>query len=221
MFSLVIVLVVLTFAGGGYGVSKRIDDAKYASKVKRTIMNTLEFIAGLVLFFVGIMATIFGIGVLSIYTIGRGVKMIQWARAAEKDGARPAHLEGANPKRLKLAGIGLIVLTAFIFGYSMLNLDEVTGVGDWRKRGRVATLNADAKNAYTTVQTILEDNPKAKKVTCEDMVKAGFILSPNVTCFSDMTANSGSIRITGSERWKLKKPFAVITFSGELTPAEK
>jgi hypothetical protein len=220
MFSLVIVLVVLTFAGGGYGVSKRIDDAKYASKVKRTIMNTLEFIAGLVLFFVGIMATIFGIGVLSIYTIGRGVKMIQWSRAAEKDGVRPPHLEGANPKRLKLAGVVLIVLTVFIFGYSMLNLDEVTGAGQWRKRAYVSMLNGDAKNAHATVQAILADNPKARKVNCEDMVKAGFTLSPNVACFSDMTAVSGSIRITGPERWKLRKPIAVITFSGELTPAE-
>ena len=36
LFSLVVMIVVLTFAGGGYSVAKRLDDAKYPSKVKRT-----------------------------------------------------------------------------------------------------------------------------------------------------------------------------------------
>lgn len=220
VFSLVILIVVLTFAGGGYSVAKRLHDVKYPSKVKRTIINTLEFIAGFVLFFIGLMATIFGVLGFSIYAIARGVKMIKWSREAKKEGARPAHLEGANPKRLKIAGIALIVLTLLVFGYSMLNLDEVIGISDYRKRGRVATLNADAKNARYAAERYLSENPKAGVVTCADMEKAGYEPSLNVTCFSDMTATSGVIRMTGPEKWKLKKPVAVITYSGELTPAE-
>lgn len=220
MLSLVIVLVVLTFAGGGYRVINRLHEAKYPSKVKRTIMKVLEFIAGVVLFFVGVMASIIGVVVLSIYAIARGVKMIRWSGAARKDGARPTHLEGANPKRLKLAGIVLIVLTAFIFGYSILNVDEVTGLGDSKKRIYVRMLGDDAKNAHAVAKAILEADPKVGKITCEDLVKAGYTPSPGVTCFSDMTAASGSIWISGPERWRLKKPLAVITFSGELTPAE-
>jgi hypothetical protein len=52
------------------------------------------------------------------------------------------------------------------------------------------------------------------------MEKAGYQPSPNVSYFSDLTATSGSIRLTGSESWKLKKPVAVITWAGELIPAE-
>jgi len=63
--------VALTFAGGGYAVAKRLADAKYPSKVKRTTMSALEFIAGVVLFFVGIFATIIGVVGFSLYAIGR------------------------------------------------------------------------------------------------------------------------------------------------------
>jgi hypothetical protein len=221
LFSVVILLVVLTFAGGGYSVVKRLHDAKYPSKVKRAIMNILEFIAGVVLFFTGMMASILGILGFSIFAIGRGVKMIQWARAAEKEGARPGHLEGANPKRLKLAGVMLIVLTLLVFGYSMLNLDDVTGTADSNKRMYARMLGYDAKNAHSAAKAFLEANPKARKVTCEDMVKTGFTSqNKEITCFSDMTAASGSIQMTGPERWKLKRPVASITYSGEFTPAE-
>ncbi|MEK6742603.1 MAG: hypothetical protein AABZ15_03285 [Nitrospirota bacterium] len=221
LFSLVILIVALTSAGGGYSVVRRLHDAKYPSKVKRTIMNTLEFIAGVILFFAGIMSSILGVAGFSLYAIGRGVKMIKWSRDAEKEGARPAHLEGANPKRLKIAGIMLIVLTLLLFGYSLLNLDEVTGINpDWRNKGRVAQLSAEARNAKTAAEIYLFDHPKAKVVTCEDLVKAGFVTRKDITCFSDLTATSGSIRLTGPDSWKLKNPVAVITYKGELTPAE-
>jgi hypothetical protein len=221
LFSLVILIVALTSAGGGYSVVKRLHDAKYPSKVKRAIMNTLEFIAGVVLFFAGVMSTIFGVLGFSLYAIGRGVKMIKWSKEAAKEGTRPAHLEGASPKRLKISGIMLIVLTVIIFGYSLINFEDVMGVNpDWRKKGRVAQLSAEARNAKTAAETYLLENPKAKMVTCEDLVKAGYNPAPDVTCFSDLTATSGSIRLTGPERWKLKQPVAVITYAGELTPAE-
>lgn len=220
LFSLVILIVALTAAGGGYAVVKRLHDAKYSSKVKRTLMNTLEFIAGLILFFVALFATIIGVAGFSIFAIARGVKMLQWANAAEKEGSRPVHLEGANPKRLKIAGIMLIVLTLLVLGYSMANIDEVTGISDYRGRGRVAQLSAEARSAKTAAEIYLLDNPKAGVVTCEDLAKAGFVQHKDITCFSDLTATSGSIRMTGPNSWKLKKPVAVITYKGELTPAE-
>jgi hypothetical protein len=220
VLSLVLLIVVLTFAGGGYGVVKRLDDAKYPSKIKRTIRNTLEFLAGVVLFFVGIMTTVFGVVGFSVYAIARGVKLIQWSRAAGKDGARPAHLEGANPKRLKAAGSILIVLTLLIFGYSMLHLDEVIGIAPYEARGHASMLNSEVKIAYSYALIYLEENPKAKVVTCADMEKAGYKPPSTISCFSDMTATSGGIRMTGPERWKLQKPAAFMTYSGEFTPAE-
>ena len=223
MLSLVILMVVLTFAGGGYNIMARLDDAKYPSKVKRTLMNTLEFIAGVVLFFVGIFATVFGVLGVSIYAIARGVKMLQWSKAAAGEGARPAHLEGANPARLRFAGIVLIVLTVLVFGYSMTNYEDVVGINpNWRKTARVAQLSAEVKNAKLAAETYLFDNPKAKVVTCEDLVKAGYVSSNReITCFSDLTATSGSIRMTGPKSWKLTNPVAVITFDRKVTPAER
>jgi len=220
LFSLVILIVALTFAGGGYHVVKRLHDAKHPSKIKRTIMNTLEFIAGVVLFFAGMMASILGVLGFSLYAIGRGVKMIKWSRDAEKEGTRPAHLEGANPKRLKLAGGMLIVLALLVFGYSMINIDEVTGLGDSKRWRYARMLQTDAENAHKAAKEYLAANPKAGVVTCEDMVKTGFTSqNREITCFSDMSATSGSIRMTGPERWKLRKPVASITYSGEFTPA--
>jgi hypothetical protein len=221
VFSLLILIVALTLAGGGNVVLARLQIDKYPSRGKRILMNLLQFIAGVVLFFVGIMTTVLGVAGFSIYAIARGVKMILWARAAEKEGTRPAHLEGASPKRLKLAGVVLIVLTASIFGYSMLNVDDVTGAGEWKKRTYARILGYEAKNAHAAAMAFLTANPKAGKVTCEDMMKAGYTPSPSVTCFSDMTAASGVIRVTGPERWKLKNPVATITYAGELTPAEQ
>jgi hypothetical protein len=148
--------------------------------------------------------------------------MIKWSSDIGKDGAMPAHLEGANPKRLKGAGIILIVLTLFVFGYSALHLDEVAGVSDYKKRGRASMLNADVKNAYSAAKMYLKENPKARLVTCVDMEKAGYQPSykDKIACFSDMTASSGEIRITGLNSWGLRKPVAVMTYSGEFTPAE-
>lgn len=221
-FVVLVLIVVLTLAGGGSGVLARLQAAKYPSKARRTLANVMEFIAGVVLFFMGIIIVpVFGLLGFSIYAIVRGVKMIRWSKEAEKDQPRPVHLEGVSPTRLKAAGYILIVLTLLISGYSAINFDEMTGLADSRKRGYARMLNSNAKDAHTAAKAhLVEANPKAGMVTCSDMEKVGYKPSSNVTCFSDMTATSGAIRMTGPERWKLKKPIAIITYSGELTPAE-
>ncbi len=222
LLSLVILIVALTFAGGGYRVYKRLQETKYTSKLRRTIMNVMEFIAGVALFFVGAFLSVFGILGFSLYAIARGIKMLKWAREAGKDGETPAHLEGANSKRLKQAGIMLIVFTLLVLGYSMLHLDEVTGVAPYKKKGHAAVLNDEVKKAYSAAQVHLKENPKAEIVTCADMEKAGYTPSykGTVNCFSDMTVSSGEIRMTGPQSWELKKPVASMTFSGEFSPAE-
>lgn len=222
-FVVLVLIVVLTLAGGGSGVLARLQAAKYPSKARRALANLLEFIAGVVLFFLGIIIVpLIGLVGFSIYAIVRGVKMIKWSMDAEKDQARPVYLEGVSPKRLKIAGITLIVLTVIVFGYSMFNFDEMAGIDDvrYRKRGYAAALNSYAKTAHTVAMTYLIDNPKAGVVTCADMEKAGYKSFSKTTCSSDMTASSGGITISGPESWGLKNPKAVISYSGELTPAE-
>lgn len=216
----VVLIVVLTLAGGGNGVFARLQAAKYPSKVKRTLVSISEFIAVLVLFFIAIYFSIFGVAGFSIYAIARGVRMIRWAGEAEKNQPRAVHLEGVSPKRLKSAGIILIVLTPLVFGYSLF--EEANGLVESRKLFYARMLNAEARNAYTAAKTFLKENPKAGVVTCADMEKAGYEPSnkEKITCFSDMTVSSGEIRLTGPESWGLKKPVAIITYSGELTPAK-
>ena len=222
MFSLVFLLVALTFAGGGYTVKKRLNEAKHPDAGIRFILNTLEFVAGIVFFFVGIMTSYFGVPVLSIYTIGRGVNMLQWAEAAKKEGAKPAHLEGVNAKRLLFAGVTLILSTLIIFCYSMANVKDMAGFTDAYKHHQVRILNEEAKITLNTAQQYFRENPEAKMVTCEDLVKSGYItLHDDISCFSDLTPTSGCIRMTAPKKWKLTNPVAVITFSGELTPAKK
>ncbi len=222
LLSLVILIVALTFAGGGYGVYKRLREIKYASKLKRTVMNILEFIAGIVLFFAGIFTSVFGVAGFSGYAIARGIKMLKWAREAGKDGEKPAHLEGANPKRLRTAGIILIVLTLLVFGYSMLHFDEVIGVSPYVKKGHATVLNDEVKKAYSAAILYLKKNPKAEIVTCDDMERMGYTPSyrGSVNCFSNMTSSSGEVRMTGPQSWELKKPVASMTFVGEFSPAE-
>lgn len=222
VLSLVILIVVLTFVGGGYRILKRINEAKYPSKTKRTIRNLVEFIAGVILFFVGVMTTVLGVVGFSLYAIARGIKMILWARDTGKEGERAPHLEGANPKKLRAAGIMLILLTVLILGYSILNLDDVTGVSPYRNKGHAQVLNDNARNAHSAAMAYLKSNPKARAVTCANMEEAGYspTYKTQVSCFSNMTASSGEIRITGPESWGLKKPVAIITYSGELIRAE-
>lgn len=222
---LVILITALTLAGGGSKVIALLNAVKYPSKARRTLANIMEFTAGVVLFFLGVVIVpFFGLVGFSIYAIARGVRMIKWSVDAAKDGVRPMHLEGASPKKLKTAGITLIVLTLIVFGYSIINFNEVAGINDshYRKRGYAAMLNNDAKNAYIAAKAYLEANPKAQSVTCAEIEKAGYEPSyrDKITCFSDMTASSGSIKITGPKSWGLKKPSAVITYTGELDPAE-
>lgn len=220
--TLIVLIVVLTFAGGGYAVMERLNDARYLSKVKRTLMFTLNFIAGLVLFFVAIMASIVGISGFSIYAIVRGIKMIKWSKEAEKEAERPAHLESASPKRLRTSGVMLIALTLLVLGYSIINIGDVANTF-YKNRAYAGALNADAKNAYSAAMAYFKDNPKAVAVTCEEIEKEGYKpFNKDFTCFSDMTRSSGGIRITRANSWtvKLTKPTAVISHSGELTQAE-
>lgn len=216
----VVLILALTLAGGGNKVFARLQTAKYPSKVKRTLANILEFIAGVILFFIGALASIVGVAGFSIYAIARGIKMIRWGREAEKSMPRPAHLEGVSPKRLKAAGSILIVLTLLILGYSIINIEDMFD-SSYKKRVYAHALNSNAMAAFTAAKAYLEDNQKAGVVTCSDMEKMGYKPShEKFTCISDMTRSSGRITITGTESLGLKNPVAVVTYSGELTEAK-
>lgn len=216
----VFLILIIFNIGGGYAVLNKLDARK--PPVSRIAKKILAVAAGLILIFFGLASGfwIFAMLIFVIYAIGRGVNMIKWSREAKKDRVRLAHLEGVNPKKLKTAGIILIVLTMFVFGYSLINIEEMAGLADSRKRGNVRGLNAVAKKAHTAATAYLKKNPKAEAVTCADIEKEGYEPWLKMTCLSNMTKSSGGITISGPELWGLKNPKAVITYSGELTPAE-
>lgn len=212
----------LTALGGGYLVMRRIKELKYPVKWKRTFYSALELIAGGVLVFIGLLMPVFVMLVLGIFALGRGGSLFLWGRAAAKAPERPAHLVDLQPLRLKLCGVFLILSMLLICAYSMINLGDLIGFGDYRARGHASLLNSDARNAYDVAIRYLEQHPQAKVVTCADLLASGFTPSrEDLICFSDLNAGSGSIRITGPVEWQLSLSTATIDATGTLTPAAR
>jgi type IV pilus assembly protein PilA len=97
----------------------------------------------------------------------------------------------------------------------------------YRKRGYVAMLNADAKNAFTASQAYISDHPEKttfSDLLCTDLVGAnggGFIQSNGVNCAMD-SANMGTftMTMTGQDGWQLSNKIATINATGHLTPAK-
>lgn len=212
----------LTALGGGYLVMRRLKELKYPVKWKRTISSALELFAGGVLLFIGLLMPVFVMLVLGIFALGRGGSLFLWGREAAKAPERPAHLVDLHPQRLKLAGALLILSMLLICAYSMLNIAELIGYGNYRAPGRVSLLNTDARQAYDVAMRYLEQHPQAKVVTCADLQASGYTPSrEDLVCFSDLNATSGNIRITGPEKWQLSVPTATIDATGTLTSAQR
>lgn len=226
----VFLIIVLTLAGGGYGVLRK------SAKSKISIVIKIVFLVFAVWILVSIAAfddaaAIFVGFIFSFYAVARGVKMMKWSRAAQKAQERPAYLDKVNPRKLKIAGLLLMVLTPIVI-FSGIFFGIRAEWTSFREKA-AERINADARDAHKAAEAFLKANPKAT-VTCADMKAMGYepteVLNPMgesiiggavfLTCASNMTAASGQITITGLQKWGLKKPIAVITYSGELTPAE-
>lgn len=222
IFSLTILIVALTFAGGGYQISRRLNKKKFPSNAKRFAMNAFELIAGILLFFAAIITTIWGVTAFALFAIIRGLKLVNWGRTVTNQHETPDHLVGVSSARLKLAGSVLIVFSISILSYSLLHFDKTTGISDYRKKGHVHLLNTEASKAHAAAMQFLQAHPKTKMVSCTDLEKTGYqpAYKEVLSCDSNMTLSSGEIRITGPASWGLTKPTAVITFSGELDAAK-
>ena len=99
----------------------------------------------------------------------------------------------------------------------------------YRRRGYVAMLNADAKNAFTASQAYISDHPSVtgfSDAVCTDLIQvgtfgAGLVLSNGVNCTMTGQSNLGSFNITmtGQTGWQLATSYASINATGKLTPA--
>lgn len=124
----------------------------------------------------------------------------------------------------KEEGFTLVELLIVVAIIAILAAIAIPQFSQYRKRGYVATLNADVKNAYTAAQAYFIDNPASNAVTCANMKTSGYTPSAGVVCADanvTMTPSAGSITLTApaGNTWGLTTSVSIIDFQGSVTPA--